>query len=120
MEFLISNGVSSVPAGVYRATYISVEETDPHPEYGRGVRFRFKVTSGEYDGQEASVICGIEKPPTPKNRLGKILGGLAGNPVQPGQSINAELFIGKSYMIQVGPAPSGTGTRIETVIPNFT
>ncbi len=119
MLFSVTSGGQSIPVGMYRATFAGVEDTEPHAEYGRGVRFKFKVVGGEHDGAEATVICGVEKPPTPKNRLGRVLGGLAGDPVQPGQTVDVAAFVGKTYLVQVEDAPSGTGTRVGTIMPNF-
>lgn len=119
MEFQVTAGGSSVPAGMYKGLFEGAEPTEPHAEYGKGVRFKFKVQGGEQDGQEASVICGLEKPASPKNRLGRILGGLTGKAVEPGQTITVEQYIGKQYLLQVEAAPSGTGTRVATVMPSF-
>ena len=116
MQFDIGSG-SSVPAGFYRAIFEGVAETEPHAEFGRGVKFSFKVTGGEHDGASVTSICGIEKPPTPKNRLGRTLGGLLGSPVVPGARIDAAQYVGRAYMIMVEAAPSGTGTRVSTIVP---
>jgi hypothetical protein len=119
MQFQVTAGGSQVPVGMYRGTFVGIEETQPHAEFGRGVRFKFKIAGGDQDGAEASVICGIEKPPSPKNRLGRILGGIIGSAVEPGQVIRPEEFVGRTYLFQVEAAPSGTGTRISTIMPNF-
>ena len=119
MQFQVTAGGSSVPVGMYRATFSGVEEQPPHPEFGKGVRFTFKVVGGEHDGEEATVICGIEKPASPKNRLGRVLGGLAGSPVVPGQTITVDQYVGKTYLLQVETAPNGTGTRVGTIMPNM-
>lgn len=119
MQFQVTAGGSSVPVGMYRAVFSGVEEQPPHPEYGKGVRFTFKISGGDHDGEDATVICGIEKPASPKNRLGRVLGGLAGAPVQPGQTINVDQYAGKVYLIQVEQAPNGTGTRVGTIMPNM-
>lgn len=119
LQFQVTAGGSSVPAGMYRGPFLGVEETEPHAEYGRGCRFKFKVQGGEHDGEEASVICGIEKPASPKNRLGRVLGGIVGKPVEPGQVIDVTPFVGKTYLFQVEAAPNGNGTRISTIMPVF-
>jgi hypothetical protein len=119
MEFQVSSGGSSVPVGMYKAVFAGVEVTPDHPEYGKGCKFTFKVNGGDHDNEEATVICGMEKPASPKNRLGRVLGGLAGNPVQAGQRVTVDQYVGKVYLIQVETAPSGTGTRIATVLPAF-
>ena len=119
MQFAITAGGSSVPVGMYKAKFAGVEETPPHVEYGAGVKFRFTIINGDHAGEETSVICGTAKPASPKNRLGRVLGGLAGNPVQPGQTINVETLVGREYLIQVESAPSGTGTRVGTIMPSI-
>lgn len=119
MQFQVTAGGSSVPVGMYRGTFSGVEVQPPHPELGKGVRFKFKVVGGDHDGEEATVICGIDKPASPKNRLGRVLGGLAGSPVQPGQTITVDSFVGKTYLLQVEQAPNGTGTRVGTIMPNM-
>ena len=119
MQFAVTAGGSSVPAGMYRATFSGVEEQPVHAEYGKGVRFKFKITGGDHDEEETSSICGIEKPASPKNRLGRLLGGLAGSPVVAGQTITVDQYVGRTYLVQVEEAPSGTGTRVGTVMPNM-
>jgi hypothetical protein len=120
LQFQVSAGGSTVPAGMYKATFAGVEETPPHPEYGRGVRFKFKVVGGDHDAEEATVICGIEKAASPKNRLGRVLGGLIGKPVAPGETITIDQYVGKQFLIQVEPAPGGNGsTRVGTIMPTF-
>ena len=68
-------------------------------------------------------LAGSEAPndtASPKNRLGRILGGLVGKPVVAGETISVEPCIGKSFLIQVEEAPSGNGsTRVGVVMPNF-
>ena len=120
MQFTVSAGGSTVPIGMYKATFAGVEETPPHPEYGKGVKFSFKVVGGEHDGEETSVICGVEKPASPKNRLGRVLGGLTGTPVQPGQTVSVEQQVGKTFLIQVELTSAGNGsTRVGTIMPAF-
>jgi hypothetical protein len=115
MHFEIGSG-ACVPPGFYRATFEGVAETEPHPEFGRGVKFTWRVTGGDHDGSIVSSICGLEKPPTPKNRLGRTLGGLLGSPVVPGARVDCSQFHGRTYMIAVEQAPNGTGTRVGTIV----
>jgi hypothetical protein len=117
MQFTVSSG-SCVPPGFYAASFLGCEETEVHPEYGRGVRFKFRITGGEQEGAQASVICGLEKAASPRNRLGRVLGGLAGAPVAPGMTISVEQYIGRNFLISVQQVGSGQGTRIETIVPS--
>lgn len=115
MDFTVSSGSCDVPPGMYRAPFVRYEETAPHPEFGRGVKFAFKIDGGE----EATRICSIEKPPTARNSLGRILSGLLGRPLEVGERLNVDACIGKQYLIQVEAAPGGNGSRVSTVMPAF-
>jgi len=42
---------------------------------------------------------------------------LLGSPVVPGARIDAAQYVGRAYMIMVEAAPSGTGTRVSTIVP---
>jgi len=113
MQFTVADNAGP-PPGIYKAVFQGVVQTD-HPEYGAGARFDFKVAGGEHDGKIASRTG---KPqPSPKNATGRLLAGLLGGQVQPGQTVSLAACIGKNYTIVVGLAPSGNATRVESVMP---
>jgi hypothetical protein len=114
LNFEITAGGSSVPAGMYRATFDRVEESS-HEEFGSGVKWVFKVTEGAHSGEEASRITGDR--PTPKNAAGRMISGLSGQAAKPGVRVTLEACVGREFLIQVADAPGGSGTRIETVMP---
>jgi hypothetical protein len=116
--FTVAAG-GGVPVGIERGIFSGAEEAPPHADYGIGMKLNFTIAGGTHDGMETSTIVGIKKPPTPQNRLGQLLGGLAGSPVQAGQQISLEPFIGKTYLLTVEAAPSGKGTRVGTIMPCF-
>jgi len=106
-----------IPIGSYRADLKSAEIAT-HPEYGEGVCFRFAICSGANAGQEPCVTCSTERPPSPKNKLGRILSGMLGRPVQPGEAIDATQFVGKRFNIVLQSNQDGTGTCISAVMPD--
>jgi hypothetical protein len=113
MEFTVSEG-SGPPAGIYRATFAGVVKTT-HPEFGDGARFDFKVKGGEHDGKTASRTT--KTTPSAKNTCGKIMAGLLGAPMKPGERVSLAPCIGRDYTVVVAAAPSGTATRVEQVMP---
>lgn len=114
LNFEITAGGSSVPSGLYRATFDRVEEST-HEEFGDGLKWIFKVVDGEHTGEEASRITGCK--PTPKNAAGRMLAQLSGLAAKPGTRITIDDCIGREYMIQVEDSPGGNGTRIATAMP---
>ena len=114
-EFEFSAG-EGVPAGMYKGRFDRVESREKN-EHGESVRFVWIVAEGDHKDGIATRICGVDRKPTPKNALGRILAGLAGRSVEIGEKITADDFIGNEYLLQVADAPGGTGTRVETVMP---
>lgn len=112
VDFVVSES-SGPPANIYKATFVGVTKTT-HPEYGDGARFDWKVVGGEHDGKTASRTC---KPsPSAKNVTGKLMAGLLGRAINPGEKVNLAACIGKVYTIVVGLAQNGTSTRVESVM----
>lgn len=112
MEFTVSEG-SGPPAGIYRAEFLGVVKTS-HDEYGDGARFDFKVIGGEHAGKIASRTS---KPtPSAKNVCGKLMAGIIGRAMAPGERVNLAPFIGKVFTIVVGPTQNGQSTRVESVV----
>jgi hypothetical protein len=101
-----------VPAGSYLAALLGVEATNN--EFGDGLRWQFEVLSGPWKGAKTSRIT--SQIPTVKNSCGKMLAGLTGKPLAPGEDHDIESFIGKKYLIVVVNTENG-GTRVESVSP---
>ena len=54
----VVNGSSGVPSGSYNATFEGLEAyTENLDKYGEAVVLKFRITSGEHKGEEASRIC---------------------------------------------------------------
>ena len=112
MEFTVADS-SGPPAGIYKATFQGVVKT-VHDEYGDGARFDFKIVGGEHDGRIASRTC---KPvPSAKNATGRLMAGLKGGVMKPGEKVSLAECIGKTFTIVVGLAQNGTSTRVESCI----
>jgi hypothetical protein len=103
----------SWPRRVYLAKFLGVEAS-PSNEYGEGRRWPFEVVSGPQKGSKTSRVTG--QSPSLKNGCGKIVTGLTGKPLTPGDDIDVDLFIGKIYLIVVANTEGG-GTRIDSVSP---
>ena len=113
VEFEVADS-SGPPAGLYRATFEGVVKTS-HPEYGDGARFDWKVIDGDQKGRVASRTG---KPiPTGKNITGRLMAGLLGRAISPGEKVSLASFIGKTYTIVVAASPSGSAMRVESCIP---
>lgn len=105
---------SGPPAGIYQAGFTEFKETSSD-QYGPGVCLTWTVDTGEHKGAKASRTG---KPqPTPNNIIGKLVCGLLGRQMKPGESINLQDLVGKRYTIVVGNAPSGKSTRVESCMP---
>ena len=114
LNFAIEESKPAVPPGTYRAKLVKVEETEePHPQYGDGIVFGFRVSSGELAGEEVSRTTGTK--PTAKSALGKMLASLAGCKLEVGQRVDIDSCIGKEYLINVTETDSGW-TRVENAI----
>jgi hypothetical protein len=112
--FTVSTG--GVPAGSYTGTFAGVEAQPENKEkgYPPGIRWKFTVDAGPYAGQATSRVTGPS--PSPVNGCGKMLSGLLGRGLSPGEQIDPDSFVGQRYMLVVAAAPGG-GTRVEAVVP---
>ena len=115
MDFEFSAGNENPPSGMYKGTFSRVESREKN-EHGESVRFVWKITEGECMDREATRICGIDRPPSAKNALGKMLAGLAGKSFEIGEKVSPDDFVGRPYLLQIADAPGGNGTRVETVM----
>ena len=115
MDFEFSAGNENPPSGMYKGVFDRVEPREKN-EHGNSVRFVWRITEGDQAGREASRICGIDRPPSAKNALGRVLAGLAGKSFEVGEKVSPDDFIEKPFLLQIADAPGGNGTRVETVM----
>jgi len=112
MSMLLKVSAGGVPAGSYLAAFLGVEATNN--EFGDGLRWQFEVAAGPSKGSKTSRTT--SQSPTPKNACGKMLAGLSGKPLIPGEDHDVEAYVGKKFIIVVVNTDSG-GTRVESVSP---
>jgi hypothetical protein len=112
MKLKVSAG--GVPAGAYSAKFLGFEAVpnDPTKGYGAGIRWQFEVVAGQHTGSKAGRITNAT--PTAKNACGKMLSGLTGKALKPGEEVDLGQFVGKVYLIVVQDSDGG-GSRVETV-----
>ncbi len=105
-----------VPAGVYLAEYVGHDAGEN--DNGRFFRFNFRVTAGPNAGQKTSCMADSSRPPTPRNKLGRMLSGLAMRDLADGERFHPDAAKGKLFTIVVKKSdkPNG-GTWVDTVLP---
>lgn len=113
LEFVVG-GADGVPPGIYKALFVGVEKT-LHPEYGEGLRFDWKISSGEHSGKGVSRTC--RPQPTATNVTGKLIAGLRGEQLRSGERLSLANFINREYTIVVGTGANGTSSRVESIVP---
>ena len=106
---------SPVPSGNYRAEFLGAEPMKPN-DYGTSARFTFRVLKGEHAERTTSCLASIDRPPSARNKLGKILGGLAGKAIEAGEKLNSDDFVGQEYLIAVVENKNGN-TSVDTILP---
>ncbi len=116
LQFDIKQG-GGPPPGFYRTKFVNVETTE-HEEYGAGFKFIFEVVDPpDHAGEQATRITSSQ--PTPKNAAGRMIAGISGQPLTPGARVDLGPFVGKEYLTQVEATANGNGSRIATVMPNW-
>jgi hypothetical protein len=113
--FTMGSG-QGVPAGVYLAEYVG-QDTGEN-DNGRLFRFNFKATTGPHAGARVSCMADASRPPTPRNKLGRTLNGLAMRDLADGERFHPDAAKGKLFTIVVKKSdkPNG-GTWVDTILP---
>jgi hypothetical protein len=101
---------AGVPEGTYTATFQGCETTTT--SLGDGVRWNFSINGGPFDGQGVSSVS--SNRPTMKNRAGRIVAGMTGEPLTPAKQIDTATFVGKRFLVIVRRSEGG-GTFVESV-----
>ena len=92
-----------MPEGMHYAVFNTTESVPAREWEGKqleeGVRWIFEVSGGPHKGRRLSTITG--PVPTEKNGCGRILAGMFGRPIKPGEEIDIEPLIGQTFFVTV-------------------
>ncbi len=111
--FTVSSS-SSVPTGSYSATFTAIDPFECNvQQFGEAVILRFLITSGEYEGEEASRIC--SKRFSTKSNLCGFAKALLGRELKRGDKFDFAEHIGAKGLIVVEETESGA-TRVATFL----
>lgn len=111
-----------LPAASYIGVFKGYADTtvkNPHANGREEPRWRWtwEVSTGEYAGKAGSALteCGI----SPASAAGRLIAGMAGRPIRPGESVRqlVDSFVGKMFMFSVQPGPKGGRPQVRMVSP---
>ena len=97
---------ANAPVGMHNGSFNGI--TAITTSKGKAYRWEFKLDSG----MTISVLSDGESPPTARNKSGKFIMALTGQPLVEDVPVDVNSFIGKRYAIIV--VPDGDKTKIET------
>jgi hypothetical protein len=108
-----------VPPGTYFGTFSG--RAPATTSRGETVKWAWTVCEGEHKSMIAT--CFIDRvdangrvaKPSPNNKLGRVLNGLAGRTLAAGEKFNPNSVIGQKFMIVVTTGKDGKGTRVDSV-----
>ena len=103
--FQIGTAGGTVPAGTYSATFQGIES-------GENARGAYHKWAFRTDDGKTITAFSDGSPPTTKNRTGRFLSALSGQPLTAGVEVNTDAFIGQRYTCVV--VPHNATTRLET------
>jgi hypothetical protein len=95
------------PAGTYQCQFVGISSIETSK--GKAHRWAFQSK----DGRAISGLSDANTPPTTKNKTGRWLAALSGQPLNAGVSVEPQNYVGKSYLVIVSPAENGR-TKLET------
>jgi hypothetical protein len=117
-----AGGQPPLPRGNYFADFAGAEIVQIPERQGSDVkvnriRFTWKVTTGTEAGKMASTLTEPDIRPTTK--AGRLISGMIGRNVVPGEDVQALVMSqkGKTFLVGVGPGPKGGKDSVQTVGP---
>jgi len=103
---------TGVPVGTYDATFSGLEKYEGNVEqYGEGCSLKFKITSGDHEGAEASRIC--SRTFSSKSNLCRFAKALVGRDLASGERFDFADHVGATGLIVVEETAGGA-TRVAT------
>lgn len=115
-EIVFGTCQESVPPGKYKAKFLGIETTKPHPKYGSGLKFWWEITEGPWAGREVSRLVGGDRAPTKLNALGRFLIAMSGQDFEEGETVDWTDFVGRIYTVTVEAQDDGIFTRVAAVL----
>jgi len=108
---LITVGAAGLPAGEYEATFQGWSDVPPNDRlgYGPAIRLVWQLANG----QLATRFC--TNTPTAGNITGRLIQGLIGRPLVPGEAIDLNACVGRKYRIRTEQLSKGEGSRVAAV-----
>lgn len=105
-----ASGADPVPVGSYLAVFRSADDFS-NPEKGVLDKWKWtwEIQKGAHAGKTPTALT--DKRLTVGTHAGRLIGGMAGRPLQPGEDVESlvKSFIGKMYLVSVQPGPKGGG-----------
>jgi hypothetical protein len=105
---------TGVPPGRYLSLLKSIESTH-HEEFGAGVKFTWMIIESPGMGMHVYRTCGPN--PSLTNAAGRLMAGVLGRQIKPGEEVSLAECIGRKYRVVVGQSTNGTSTRVESCTP---
>ncbi len=98
---------SGPPPGHHQVKFVDIRDFDGGDQsYGPAVSLVFQVTEGTYQGEEIFVVCSAKL--TQKSKLGKFMRALNGGPINLGDDIDTDAFVGTKGVLIVEEDADGT------------
>ena len=111
--YTLQDANAETPAGVHHARFSGLTH-HPKGDYGPFLTFEFAADDDETIYRGFATIGG---GPTPENKLGRWLCGLAGRPTATGESVNPSGYVGKKYALVYAPGKGGK-TSLQSFTPS--
>lgn len=105
---------AQVPVGFYTALFKGVEEVKLQTGETKW-RFAWEVKGGAEAGKQATAFT--DQSISPSTLPGRLISGLLGRPLQPGENVKASVdaCLGKTYLVNVQPGPKGGKPGVKIV-----
>ncbi|MCZ2344104.1 MAG: hypothetical protein LC104_20270 [Bacteroidales bacterium] len=112
-----ASGAEPLPVGPYVAVFRSLEPFS-NDRVSNKLRFVWEVATGNHKGKTASALC--DPNLTPNSHAGRLIGGLVGRPLQPGEDVAAlwtavQAAVGRRFMVTVQSGPKNGKPSVQMV-----
>lgn len=114
---VLASGAEPIPVGSYFTVFRGVEVFSNSKVEGK-LRFAWEIVTGPMKGKTATALTDMKL--TPITHAGRLISGLVGRPLQPGEDASAlwtavQSAIGKKFLVSVQPGPKGGKQSVQVV-----